>query len=563
MYKKSGLLTKIYSRASSMSKRKYGRIGKNKVFLIANLFYALCLIATVFFIGLGMLASSGFGAKSQSSMHDFGASVYKYPFLNTYLIVSSHRSELSYSGLHEELLLSLNGCKVSDHDSVEKLFACANIDSTERLSISILSSNKTTNFEVARDKSAPFTLDVFYLGLDALLLLASLSLSLLLFAKARRFLSGYLISLVLLLNVGESTYFFMGSIVVDANFIETLRIGLSCVISPFAAYFFPQAFTRHFWKSYQFVILCVSVVLVLVAYNAFPFFYFMAAVSLMLLTLIAHFIIKYRSELNIKERKQVKTMLLSVTVGLILYISLIIFGGVYGFLLGRSITGLCVGLGVFFALMRYGLWQVETLISKSAALSLLSVIAFSLWAGLDQALQVILNQTIGLSNKTFTAFVAAAISSLFVVPVYNFVSKSCDAFFNKDLYQLKRLLSKEILVFAETLTLAVFTQKLSSQILTLTGASKISIEFMDLKRLPEPITYGTNDNTAVDGDSMVKEEVFTFTLEDILYVNIHLTFIDKRINKEIKHELEEGTDEIARALASCCRWNYLESMNDK
>jgi len=532
---------------------------KQKIRTFATVFYNTCLATFVFFFLLGILASVGLTSHKQSEMHQFGAAIYKFPLTNTYLIASAHNSELSKNGLYEEKLISINDCNTKEYNDVPQLLSCIKIDTSNTLTITIITSDTEEVFIAVRDATKPYALNIAYLALDAFLLLTSLTLSLLLFFKARRFLSGYLLSLVLLLNASESIFFFIGSIIFDANKIETIRIGFACLIGPFAMYFFPQAFSKHYWKSSQYFILCFCVVVMLISYNYFSFIYFMASVSLTLFALIVHFVLKYRSLLNTKERKQVKTMLFSVIIGLALYISLINFGGFYGFLIGRYVIPLSVGLGVFFALMRYGLWQVETIISKSAALSLLSIIAFSLWAGLDQALQALLNQTIGLNNKTFTAFCAAVISSLFVVPVYNFVSKSCDAFFNKELYQLKRLLSKEILVFAETQTLEAFIEQISARILMLTGAHQLTIEFMDHKRLPEPIRYSNVDNKTIENDSHLREESFDFQLEGILYVKLNFVFIDRRINKEIKHELEEGTDEMARALASCCRWNYLEN----
>ena len=536
---------------------------KIRIRIFANAFYYTCFAIALLFLLLGMLASVGLNASPQLKMHEFGAAVYKYPLVNKYLIVSSHNSTLSDSGLYEERLHSLNGCQASKSETLEKLFACAKIDTANTLLLVTITSGRKKEFESVRDKSKPYVISATYLLIDVFLLVLSLLLSLVLFFKARRFLSGYLLSLVLLLNACESIFFFNGSAIIGAYDIETIRIGFVCLVGPFAMYFFPQAFNKLYWKNPQYFILCLCVAFMLISYNFLSFSYFIASVALTLVVLIIHFVIKYRKVLNTKERKQVKTMLLSVIIGLILYISLINVGGFYGFLIGRYVIALCIGLGVFFALMRYGLWQVETIISKSAALSLLSIIAFSVWAGLDQALQALLNQTLGLNSKTFTAFFAAVISSLFVIPVYNFVSKSCDAFFNKELYELKRLLSKEILVFAETQTLVAFTEQLSTRLLSLSGAHTLAIEFMDNKRLPDAVKHSISVSKAVDDDAHLHEENFAFELDGILSVKLNFVFIDSRINKEIKNELEEGTDEIARALASCSRWNYLENIGGK
>ena len=250
-------------------------------------------------------------------------------------------------------------------------------------------------------------------------------------------------------------------------------------------------------------------------------------------------------------------MIYCLCIGLALYFPLMSWGGKYSVLAGRYIIVLSIGLGIFVALMRYGLWQVNSLISKSATLSLLSIVAFSAWAGLDQGMQVLLNQTLGLSNKTLSAFVAAAISSLFAIPAYQYISKSCDAFFNKDLHMLKRFLSKDILVLAETQKLNVFVEQLGTRLLALSGAQKIALSFIDHNRLAEPLTFSSSKEQKQES-YFSKDEVFDYQLDKILALQFTLHFVDRRINNEIKHELLEGTDEIARALASCTRWNYLE-----
>ena len=346
--------------------------------------------------------------------------------------------------------------------------------------------------------------------------------------------------------------------------IESLRISLALIVGPIGLYCFPQADRQDFWRKPLFYLLLFCIVLMITSLqlldsglygNAFSVY--LASISFSLFVLVLHFVFKYMKVLNTKERKQVLTMIYCLCIGLALYFPLMSWGGKYSVLAGRYIIVLSIGLGIFVALMRYGLWQVNSLISKSATLSLLSIVAFSAWAGLDQGMQVLLNQTLGLSNKTLSAFVAAAISSLFAIPAYQYISKSCDAFFNKDLHMLKRFLSKDILVLAETQKLNVFVEQLGTRLLALSGAQKIALSFIDHNRLAEPLTFSSSKEQKQES-YFSKDEVFDYQLDKILALQFTLHFVDRRINNEIKHELLEGTDEIARALASCTRWNYLE-----
>lgn len=543
-----------------MTESKKQNVALKSLRFFANITYFTSLLFICIFLILGILAKASFNKAPQSQMQEYGLSIYKFPSVNNYMLATEKGSPLRAQGFKMGRLFSINSCNVSDFSSLTDLYTCVDVKQQQEVSLILDFRGQATNFEATRSQDPkPISYNFVYFGIDTLLWLLSLLLSLLLFFKARHFLSGFLLSFSLLLTVCESEYFNIGSSILGISFVESIRMNAALIAGPLALYFFPQTFNKGFWRSAQFVMLCTCILGMLVSYHLLHFTVFLYSVSFCMLFVFIHFISKYRSTLNIRERKQVLTMTLCVALGLFVYFPLMNFGGNYGFLVGRYIIMLSVGIGVFIALMRYGLWQVETLISKSATLSLLSVIAFSVWAGLDQGMQALLNQTIGLSNNTITAFLAAAISTAFAVPAYNYISKSCDAFFNKDLHQLKRLLSKDILVLAETQKLPVFVQQLGTRLLKLSGAQKIKLDFEDQQRLPEPLHFETSDETPIDDNPIVRQELFNYLIENILSVSIKLKFTGRRINREIKHELEEGVDEIARALASCSRWNYLET----
>ncbi len=539
-------------------KRNTALIGLAKWIYVASVCFVLI------FVSLGITLLANLNATPEAHTQQYGASIYKYPLFNRYAVYSVPGSELRKTGLRYGRLLSVNGCKTEDFDALSALHKCANIDTSDALSLTYIGFNEEQEITINKSvTSKPVIHDYGYYLIDSVLMSLSLFLSLLLFIKAGKFLSGFLISYLLLLTVCESQFFYLGSTALGAAALESVRISIALTIGPIAMYFFPQAFDKQFWKRKQFILVCACIFALLITRYFFSYSSLVYVISITLIVLIFHFVSKYKSVLNKKERKQVITMLFCLSLGLILYFPLINFGGVYGFLIGRYILFVSIGLGVFFALMRYGLWQVESLISKSATLSILSIIAFSAWAGLDQGMQALLNQTIGLSNKTFTAFLAAAISSLFAVPAYNYISNSCDSFFNKDLHQLKRLLSKEILVLAETQTLHTFVERFCKRLLELSGAQKVELIFADHQRLPNAIEQVESKVIEMDEYSMVKKEYFSYEIDHILSVKLCLTYVDRRINREIKHELEEGTDEMARALASCSRWNYLENIAPK
>nr|WP_136250211.1 hypothetical protein [Ningiella ruwaisensis] len=531
--------------------------------------YFSVLFFTVLFYIYGLSAAANLNGKQETRFLEYGASVYKYPFLNRYLIVAPSESPLIKQGLHRGRLIAIDNCEAHLHASLASLYECANVGEAESLDILVLKKGQIQTFVGERsqlsERIEQVKIDLGRLALDGLFSLLSLALSLLLFCKARHCLSGLLLSFTLLFNVFESQFIYLGSNIISDTAIESIRITLAAIIGPLAMYYFPNMPVVRSFKSPWLWAIILGIVLVISFYHlgmsgsiaSFAAFHYSVAFALALV--LAHFIFKYKTAVNIRQRKQILTLTYCIGVGLVLYLPLMLIGGVYGFLVGRFIIPISIGLGVFFALMRYGLWQVESLISKSATLSVLSVVAFSVWAGIDQGLQALLNQTLGLSNKTFTAFLAAVISSLFAVPAYNFVSKSCDAFFNKNLHQLKRFLSKDLLVLAETQTLGTFIQHLGDKLLKLSGAYKIHLEFADHQRLAEPIEYESLGSAAIDEHPVLKTEQFSYEVKDVLSIVIKLTFADRRINKEIKEELEEGTDEMARALASCSRWNYLES----
>jgi hypothetical protein len=537
-------------------------LAKQRLHLIANIVYIMTVFTVMILLLLGIWAAISFNASSSNALSQYGAAAHKHPFVNRFIVTSTAESSLRKLGLRQGRLIALNTCQAKNHASLAKLVECAQIDDANEITVIVKTSRGMKSFAVEKaDKPQKYSRGLLFWVLDSLLLTLSLVLSLLLFVKCRRFLSAYLLSFSLLLNAGESFFFYLGSNIVDTTNIESIRLSLAMVAGPMSMFFFPQAYKRNAWKTAQFITLVICIVSMLASYHFFSWPTFLSAVSFSLLLMIAHFVFKYRRILNIKERKQVLTMVFCLTVGLVLYTPLIIYGGIYGQTIGRYIIILCVGIGIFFALMRYGLWQVDSLISKSATLSVLSIIAFSAWAGLDQGMQVLLNQTIGLSNSTVTAFLAAAISSLFAVPAYNYVSKSCDAFFNKDLHQLKRLLAKEIMVLAEVQKLSEFIQQLDTKLLKLSGAQKIRLTFTDYNRRSEPHTFQAENSYEPEPNPVIRKEHFDYQIEQVLSVDLDLEYADRKINHDIKRELQEGMDEIARALASCSRWNHLEAID--
>jgi hypothetical protein len=543
---------------------------KYSIRVFSKIAYFAVLLSVMFFVCLGLLAKASLNGEQESRLMPFGVVLYKFPSTSTFMVVTHPESELIDRGLFKDRIISIDDCELANFDSLEAVYECVDLDKAQ-LQLKVYHGNQIEQFVAYKSDSNVEKLPVgfAYFGLDLLFLIISLSLSLLLFFKARHHLSGYLLSVSMLLNVCESQFFYYGSNVFSDVIAEAIRINLMLVVGPLALYFFPQEFSKTIFKSLSFIVICICIIAMQTSVNLFLYFElislstFSTVISIALVVFIVHFVTKFRTSLNTRERKQVLTMAICLAFGFVLYFPLVNFAGSYGFLIGRYIIPISIGIGVFFALMRYGLWQVDTIISKSATLSVLSVIAFSFWAGVDQGIQAVLNQTIGLSNKTVTAFLAAAISSFFIVPAYNFVSKSCDAFFNKNLHNLKRLFSKDILVLAETQNLDNFLAQVSEKMLQLTGAQAISIVFEDTQRLPEPLNYNLSRPLSEEHEYTTKYENFSYEVSGVIAVSVSLTFKERRINREIREEFKEGMDEMARALASCSRWNFLENKRNK
>jgi hypothetical protein len=99
--------------------------------------------------------------------------------------------------------------------------------------------------------------------------------------------------------------------------------------------------------------------------------------------------------------------------------------------------------------------------------------------------------------------------------------------------------------------------------LQLTGAQAINIVFEDTQRLPEPLNYSLSKPVSEEHEYITKYENFSYEVSGVIAVSVSLTFKERRINREIREEFKEGMDEMARALASCSRWNFLENKRNK
>jgi len=115
-------------------------------------------------------------------------------------------------------------------------------------------------------------------------------------------------------------------------------------------------------------------------------------------------------------------------------------------------------------------------------------------------------------------------------------------------------------VLAEIQSLQIFVEQISAKILVLSGAYSLKLEFVDTNRHAEPHVHTVVKPIEISEDTKRNVESFEYKIDYVLSVALTLEYAGRRINKDIKFQLQDGIDEIARALASCSRWNHLEKM---
>ncbi|MBI3675087.1 MAG: hypothetical protein HY243_00520 [Proteobacteria bacterium] len=146
-------------------------------------------------------------------------------------------------------------------------------------------------------------------------------------------------------------------------------------------------------------------------------------------------------------------------------------GGSFVHALGYAIIG--AGFGV--SLLRYRLYDAESLISRSAALTAATVMLAGLWATSEKALETLLPAIMGQGQETLAGIISAGFAVVLVTSIHGRVRQWIEKRFQRGVYRLKEKLPALLDVLSPRVDTAVLCEKVLSDIVRDVRATKAAI----------------------------------------------------------------------------------------
>lgn len=155
---------------------------------------------------------------------------------------------------------------------------------------------------------------------------------------------------------------------------------------------------------------------------------------------------RYRAVATIAERQQVKWIALGLIVGIGLILSArgaAELDGAFDQLLIELVFQLgivAIAIGFLISLLRYRLYDAETIISRSAAYALLTLSLVATFAGSEALIEMLGQQYFGAGIGNVSAAMAAAVAAVLLAPLHGRITTWAERRFQRDLVTLKEQL---------------------------------------------------------------------------------------------------------------------------
>ncbi|HKF35396.1 MAG TPA: hypothetical protein VKB35_00730, partial [Ktedonobacteraceae bacterium] len=172
------------------------------------------------------------------------------------------------------------------------------------------------------------------------------------------------------------------------------------------------------------------------------------------------------------QRQQTKWVVLGVMATIIYFIALFILTGLnpgltqansLGFLLAEAtyfLVAILVPLAIAFSILRYRLWEIDTIINKALVYGLLSALLAAIYAGLVLGLQALLGGLLHLTNA-----IALVVSTLAIFALFQPLRHGIQAVIDRRFYRRKYDAEKILAAFSATLRNEVDLDQLREHLL--------------------------------------------------------------------------------------------------
>lgn len=124
-----------------------------------------------------------------------------------------------------------------------------------------------------------------------------------------------------------------------------------------------------------------------------------------------------------------------------------------------ALAGLLLQCGLLIALLRFRLYDAETMISRSANVALITVLIAGIFAGANEAVKVFVQGLYGESAGQTPGIFAAAVATVAVTPMYDKINKWSEKKFQRSLFLLRDDLPECVRDLRETASLGDLVQE--------------------------------------------------------------------------------------------------------
>lgn len=223
----------------------------------------------------------------------------------------------------------------------------------------------------------------------------------------------------------------------------------------------------------------------------------------------ASMVIRYRRLPSGPQRQQIRWVLFGFSAGLLFGIAATIVGSLQPKDLSLAIwasaatyplaflSALCIAGGLLISLLRYRLYDADMVISRSAGFAVLTVALAAVWAGAQQALEVLFEGTLGHNAGATTAGIAAALAALLVTPAHHRVMNWTEQLFQKGLSSLRRDLPLCVGDLRETASVEQLTAAVLEHVCAGVRATGAAVALKEGKAFKVAATRGVAAKAAV------------------------------------------------------------------
>lgn len=271
--------------------------------------------------------------------------------------------------------------------------------------------------------------------------------------------------------------------------VMTIKISITTLLGVSAVLLFPDGRLNSRWHRAALGISVVALLYGIISYYRLGTFGLLGPMLLALATIsiAIAMLAQFRNTPAGIERQQIKFVIFGIvalaalqTVATILVSveRLAMDEGVVAWIaLAKHLTiamaNLALPAGLLVSLLRYRLYDVDAVISRSAAYAFLTLLVGAAFAGSEKIIEVLGEQMFGESSRVLSAGLGAAVAAMLIAPLHNRVHHWTEHRFQRGLAQLRARLPLRIGDMREFATLEALLSTVAGEVISVLRATRV------------------------------------------------------------------------------------------